>query len=132
MVFTLPQFQNCSLLHAINRPLNISKNISKSEGLTINSFTKQCSPPLVKSPNVTFSPKMTSSPKSMTRNLLEGNYYGSFSSSKSSAKIKAKFGIFLCRKSEVETEIEELLCLKNDNSVKSFILKLRAIDLMDR
>ena len=85
--------------------------------MTINSFTEQCSPPLVNSPNVTFSPQMTSSPKSMARNLLEGNDYGSFSSSKSSAKIKAKFGIFLCRKSEVEAEIEELLCLENDNSV---------------
>ena len=27
VVFTLPQFQNCSFLHAINRSLNISQNI---------------------------------------------------------------------------------------------------------
>ena len=79
--------------------LNISKNISKGQGLIINSFTEQCSPPLVNSPNVTFSPQMTSSPKSMARNLLEGKDYGSLSSSKSSAEIKAKFCIFLCRKS---------------------------------
>ena len=80
VIFTLPQFQNCSFLQAINRSLNISKNISKGQGLTINSFIEQCSPPLVNSPNVTFSPQMTSSPKSMARNSLEGNDYGSFSS----------------------------------------------------
>ena len=68
--------------------------------MTINSFTEQCSPPLVNSPNVTFSPQMTSSPKSMARNSLEGNDYGSFLSSKSSSKIEAKFVIFLNSKSE--------------------------------
>ena len=51
----------------------------------------------------------------MAKNSLEGNDYGSLSSSKSFAKIKAKFGIFLCRKSELEAEIEELLCLENNN-----------------
>ena len=132
VVFTLPQFQNRSFLQAINRSLNISKNISKGQGLTINSFTEQCSPPLVNSPNVTFSPQMTSSPKSMSRNSLAGIDYGSLSNSKFSAKIKAKFGIFLHRKSELEAEIEELLCLENDNSVQSATLKLRAIDLRDR
>ena len=75
---------------------------------------------------------MTSSPKSMAKNLLDGNDYGSLSSSKSSAKIKAKFGIFLCRKSELEAEIEELLCLENDNSVQPASLKLRAINFRDR
>ena len=62
-VFTLPQFQNCSFLQAINRSLNISKNISKGQGLTINSFTEQYSPPLVNSRNVPYSPQMTSSIK---------------------------------------------------------------------
>ena len=75
---------------------------------------------------------MTSSPKSMAKNLLEGNDYGSLLSSKYSAKIKAKFGIFLRRKSELEAEIEELLCLENDNSVQPATLMLRAIDLRDR
>ena len=100
--------------------------------MTINSFTEQYSPPLVYSPNVTFSPQMTSSPKSMARNLLEGNYYCSFSISKSSAKFNANFGIFLHRKYELKAEIEELLCLENDNSVQPATLKLRAIDLRDR
>ena len=68
----------------------------------------------------------------MAKNLLEGNDYGSFSSSKSSAKIKAKFGIFLCRISDLEAEIEELLCLENNDSVQPATLKLRAIDLRDR
>ncbi len=68
----------------------------------------------------------------MAQNLLEGNDYGSFSSSKSSAKIKEKFGTFLRRKSEVEAEIEELLCLETDSSVQLATLKLRATDLKDR
>ena len=33
VVFTLPQFQNCSSLHAINRSLNVAKNALKSQGL---------------------------------------------------------------------------------------------------
>ena len=72
MVFTLPQFQNHSFLHAINRSLNVSNNTSVSQGLMNNSFTEQCIPPLATSPNVTFSPKC------MARNLLEGLFYKTF------------------------------------------------------
>ena len=119
MVFTLPQFQNCSFLHAINRSLNVSNNTSVNQGLVNNSFSEQCITPLVTSLNVTFSPQRTSSPKSkgtssdnfmpqaarnidttikesMARKWLEGDEYISSSNSKSSAKFKAKFDIFLC------------------------------------
>ena len=88
------------LLIAINRFGNISNNTSVSQGLTNNSFTEQCIPSVATSPNVTFSPPRTSSPKSkgttsenfmpqasenietkitesMSKNLLEGNEYGS-------------------------------------------------------
>ena len=152
VVFTLPQFQNHSFLHAINRSLNVSNNTSVSQELTNNSFTEQCIPPLATSPNVTFSPQRTSSPKSkgtssenfmpqaarnidttikesMARNSLEGDEYDSSSKSKSSAKIKAKFDIFLCRKSEIDTELEELLSSEKDDSVQPATLKLRATDL---
>ena len=100
--------------------------------MTYNSFTEQCIPPLTTSPNVTFSPQRTFSPKRMVRNLLEGDEYGSSSKSKSSAKFKAKFDIFLRRKSEVEAELEELLCSEKDDSVQPATLKLRATDLKAR
>jgi len=68
----------------------------------------------------------------MSNNLLEGDGHGSSSKSKSSAKIKGKFYIFLCRKSEVETELEELLCSEKDDSVQPATLKLRVTDLKAR
>ena len=64
--------------------------------------------------------------------MLKGDEHGSSSKSKSSAKIKAKFDIFLHRKSEVETEIDELLCSEKDDSVQPATLKLRATDLKAR
>ena len=70
--------------------------------------------------------------ESMSKNSLEGDEYGSSSKLKSSAKFKAKFGIFLCRKSEVEAELEELLCSEKDDSVQPATLKLRATDLNAR
>ena len=98
--------------------------------MTNNSFTELSILPVATSPNVTFSPPRTSSPKSkgttsenfmpqaagnidskikesMARNLLEGDEYSNFSKSKSSAKLKAKFDIFLRRKSLLEVELEE-------------------------
>ena len=64
VVFTLPQFQNRSFLHAINRSLNISNNTSVNQGLINNSFTEKCIPTASTVPNVVFSPLRTSSPKS--------------------------------------------------------------------
>ena len=68
----------------------------------------------------------------MARNSLEGDEYSNSSKSKSSAKFKAKFDIFLQRKSEVEAELGELLCSEIDDSVQPATLKLRATDLKDR
>ena len=68
----------------------------------------------------------------MSKNLLEGDEYGRSSKSKSSAKFKTKFDIFLHRKSEVEAELEELLCSEKDDSVQPATLKLKAIDLKAR
>ena len=64
--------------------------------------------------------------------MLERDEYGSSSNSKSSAKFKAKFDIFLHRKSEVEAELEELLCSEKDDNVQPATLKLKAIDLKAR
>ena len=66
--------------------------------------------------------------ESMFKNLLEGDEYGSSSNSKSSTKFKAKFDIFLHRKSKVEAELEELLWSEKDDSVQPATLKIRETD----
>ena len=68
----------------------------------------------------------------MSRNSLEGGELNSSSNFKSSAKTRAKFDIFLRRKTEVEAELEELLCYERDDNVQPATLKLRAIDLRER
>ena len=116
---------------------------SVSQGLTYNYFTEQCIPPMVSSPkiNKTISENLmpqadgnidTKIKKNMTKNSLEWDEYSSTLKSLSSAKLKAKFNIFLRRKIEVEAELEELLCSEKDDSVQPATLKLREIDLKAR
>ena len=114
--FSLPQFQNCSFLNAINRSVNVSNNNSINQGLKTNTFVEKCTYNTATDPNGIFNPFCTSSPKNkkaafkncmlsennktkiseiMSKNLLEGGEYDSSSIFKSSAKIKAKFDIFL-------------------------------------
>ena len=68
----------------------------------------------------------------MTKNLLKGGRLDGSSSLKSPAKISAKFDIFLRRKTELETELEELLSSEKDDSVQPVTLELRASDLKSR
>ena len=63
-------------------------------------------------------------------NLLEGNKPGNSNSLNS--KIRAKFNVFLRRKTELEVEVKELLSLSNDEQVQPTTLKLRALDLKSR
>ena len=63
-------------------------------------------------------------------NLLGGNKPGN--SNGLSSKIKAKFNIFLKRKTELEVEVKELLGSSNDEQVQPTTLKLRALDLKSR
>ena len=63
-------------------------------------------------------------------NLLGGNKPGN--SNSLSSKIKAKFNVFLRRKTELEVEVKELLSLSNDEQVQPTTLKLRALDLKSR
>merc|ERR1711867_338933 len=48
------------------------------------------------------------------------------------SKIKAKFNIFLRRKTELEVEVKELLGSSNDEQVQPTTLKSRALDLKSR
>ena len=48
--------------------------------------------------------------ENIAKNSLERDEHSDSSKSKSSANLKTKFNIFLCRKFEVEAELEELLC----------------------
>ena len=119
--------------------------------MTNISFMEKCNLSAATVLNVVFSPLSTSSPKitktafenimppdenkiskSMSKDLLEGDEHGSSSESKSSAKIKAKFDIFLQRKSEVENGLDELLCSEKDDSVQPATIGLRATDLKAR
>ena len=68
----------------------------------------------------------------ITKDLLKGGRLHGSSNSKSPAKISAKFDIFLRRKTELETELEELLSSEKDDSVQPVTLKLRASDLKSR
>ena len=68
----------------------------------------------------------------MSGNSLTGEKHNGSLDSKSSAKIKARFDIFLRRKTEVKAELEELLCYEKDDNVQPATLKLRAIDLRER
>ena len=129
IIFTLPHFQNGSFLQAINRSLQTSKSASVSQGSSniANSPPRQDSSFLANSPKEKFSPSKTSTPnkvknfeinksrENVDNHSLERNEDGNSFKSNSSTKIKAKFDIFLRRKSEVEDELEELLsCEKND------------------
>merc|ERR1711867_44599 len=49
-----------------------------------------------------------------------------------SSKIKAKFNVFLRRKTELEVEVKELLGSSNDEQVQPTTLKLKALDLKSR
>ena len=62
--------------------------------------------------------------------MLEGNRPGNSNSLNS--KIRAKFSVFLKRKSELEVEVSELLSLAIDEKVQPSTLKLRALDLKSR
>ena len=44
----------------------------------------------------------------------------------------ARFDKFLRRKTEVEAELEELLCYERNENVQPATIKLRAIDLKER
>ena len=59
----------------------------------------------------------------MTKNSLEGGRLDGSSNLESPAKISAKFDIFLRRKAELETELEELLSSEKDDSVQPATLE---------
>merc|ERR1712089_42452 len=63
-------------------------------------------------------------------NLLGGNKPSN--SNSLSSKIKAKFNVFLRRKTELEVEVKELLSSSNDEQVQPTTLKLRALDVKSR
>ena len=122
--------------------------------MTNNSFVENCNLTAATVPNVIFNPFCTSSknrktasknfmPKasennetkmseSMSKDSLEGEKHSGSSEPKSFAKIKAKFYIFLQRKSEVENGLDELLCSEKDDSVQPATIGLRATDLKAR
>ena len=146
MVFSLPQFQNPSFLNAIKRSIIIANNIAVSQGIKANSVVEKHTSNVVTDPNVIFDPFCTSSSKvkkaafsnfkppennetKMSDIVSEHN--GSLDS-KSPAKIKARFDIFLSRKAEVEAELEELLCYERNENVQPATIKLREIDLKER
>ena len=67
-----------------------------------------------------------------SKNLLEGDKHSSSLRPNSSAKLKAKFNLFFQGKSEVEAELQELLCSEKDDGMQLATLKLRALDLKAR
>ena len=67
----------------------------------------------------------------MSMNSLKGDKHDGSLNLKSSAKFKAKCHIFLLWKTEVETELKELLCYEKDDNVQPETLKLRAIHLRE-
>ena len=104
------------VFNAINRSANISNNNSMNQGMKTNSFVEKCTSNTSTDPNVIFNPFCTSSPKNkkaavenfissennetkisniMSKNSLKGDKHDGSSNLKSSAKIKAKFDIFL-------------------------------------
>ena len=62
--------------------------------------------------------------------MLESRELGN--SNNLNSKIKAKFNVFLRRKSELEVEVDELLSSSKDDQVQPSTLKLRALDLKSR
>ena len=78
-----------------------------------------------------FSPSKTSTPKK-AKNFEINKSRENSSPSKVSTKIRAKFSVFLKRKSELEVEVSELLSLAIDEKVQPSTLKLRALDLKSR
>ena len=63
---------------------------------------------------------------------MKGGRLDGSSNSKSPAKISTKFDIFLRRKIELETELEELYSSEKDDSVQPATLRLKASDLKSR
>ena len=146
IIFTLPHFQNGSFLQAINRSLDMSKSAAVSQGSSniANSPPKQDSSFLANSPKEKFSPSKTSTSKkaknfeinksreNVDNHSLERSEDSNSFKSNSSTKIKAKFDIFLRRKSEVEDELDELLYSEKNDIVQPATLKLKALDLKAR
>ena len=153
VIFSLPQLQNCSFFQAVNRSAEQLDELSVSQGMRGN-FSVEDNISLVQNSPNNFSHIRTSSPKNegcdipkfkpqidkdvqnqrekepVMNNLLGGNKPGN--SNGLSSKIKAKFNIFLKRKTELEVEVKELLGSSNDEQVQPTTLKLRALDLKSR
>ena len=116
VVFALPQFQNHLFLNAMNRSKVVTNNNSINQGMKTSYFVGQCTSNIATDSNVVFNPFCTLSPKNkkvefenlkpskineteiskvILENLLAGDKHSSSLESKSSAKIKAQFDIFL-------------------------------------
>ena len=78
-----------------------------------------------------FSPSKTSTPKK-AKNFEINKSRENSSPSKVSTKDRAKYSVFLQRKSELETEVEELLGLASDEKMQPSTLKLRALDVKSK
>ena len=156
VVLTLPQLQNRSFVQAvvspsvhqnessINQSGNSSVHKSGCHSLNPNDSLGQ------KSLNQDFAYVRTSSPtrdheipkfrpwesenhekdKMFVKNLFKDNK--SSKSSSPSAREKAKYSIFLQRKSEIESEVNELLGLALDEKMQPSTLKLKALDVKSK
>merc|ERR1712112_309219 len=156
VVLTLPHLQNRSFVQAvvspavhqnessINQSGNSSVHKSGCHSVNPNDSLGQ------KSPNQDFAYVRTSSPtrdheipkfrpwesenhekdKMFVKNLFKNNK--SSKSSSPSAREKAKYSIFLQRKSEIESEVNELLGLALDEKMQPSTLKLKALDVKSK
>ena len=137
-----------SVCQPVNQSVNWSVCQSVCQSVSHNNSLGQ------KSPNNDFAHIRTSSPKTkghsvpnfrpwldretqnqgekkiLVDNLLEANKPSN--SDNPNSKIRAKYSVFLKRKSELEAEVSELLGLAIDEKVQPSTLKLRALDLKSR
>ena len=132
---------------SVNQSVNWSVHKSDCQSVSLNNSLGQ------KSPNKDFAHVRTSSPtkghsvptfrpwldretqkqgenEMFVDNLLEVDKPSK--SDNPSAKVRAKYSVFLKRKSELETEVNELLGLAMDEKVQPSTLKLRTLDLKSK
>ena len=159
VVFTLPHLQNRSFVQTVISPAGHQSGLSANQSVN-NSVDKSGCHSVTpnnslgqKSPNQDFAHVRTSSPtkghsvpkfrpwldreteKQGEDEMLVNNLLKVDKPSKSnnpSVRDKAKYSVFLQRKSELETEVNELLGLATDEKVQPSTLKLRALDLKSK
>ena len=145
VIFTLPHLQNRSFVQAVNSlaghldDLSVNQSVSQPVNQSVNRSVHQSDCQSVsfnnslgqKSPNNDFA-HIGTSPLKQNSSFLVNSSRENSSPSKVSTKIRAKFSVFLKRKSELEVEVSELLNLAIDEKVQPSTLKLRALDLKSR